>query len=156
SRDSKGSIDAKENTVMGTPDFLSPEQARNLSDVDIRSDLYGLGCTFYFLLTGDVPFPGGPTLEKLLRHCTEEPVPLAKVRPEVPKPVIDIVKKLMAKAPEDRFQTPLEVVEVVSPFVGGSSGFSWNEAVQRADASLAEATPVPAPGHDSDGAVEGL
>src|SRR5262249_38424540 len=57
-------IVTRENTVMGTPDYLSPEQARSLHQTDIRSDLYSLGCTFYFLLTGEVPFPGGNTLEK--------------------------------------------------------------------------------------------
>ena len=56
--------------VMGTPDYLSPEQGRSLAAADIRSDLYSLGCTFYFLLTGEVPFPGGTPLEKLERHAT--------------------------------------------------------------------------------------
>ena len=127
-RDKDGNtIVTKENTVMGTPDFLSPEQARNLHDVDIRSDLYSLGCTFYFLLTGTVPYPGGPTLEKLLRHCSEEPPPVEQFRTDVPKPVIDILRKLMAKEREARFQTPQEVVEALSPFVAGTSGFAWNE-----------------------------
>ena len=57
-----GTILTKDNTVMGTPDYLSPEQARNLHKTDIRSDLYSVGCTFYFLLTGQVLFPGGSTL----------------------------------------------------------------------------------------------
>ena len=57
---------------MGTPDYLSPEQARNLHKTDIRSDLYSLGCTFYFLLTGQVVFPGGGTLDKLIRHGAEK------------------------------------------------------------------------------------
>src|SRR5262249_44838474 len=61
-----GTILVKQNTVMGTPDYLSPEQARDLHSADIRSDLYSLGCTFYYLLTGRVVFPGGTPLEKLL------------------------------------------------------------------------------------------
>ena len=67
-----GTILTKDNTVMGTPDYLSPEQARNLHKTDIRSDLYSIGCTFYFLLTGQVLFPGGSTLDKLIRHGTEK------------------------------------------------------------------------------------
>ena len=67
-----GTILTKDNTVMGTPDYLSPEQARNLHKTDIRSDLYSVGCTFYFLLTGQVLFPGGGTLDKLIRHGTEK------------------------------------------------------------------------------------
>src|SRR5262249_10044174 len=69
------SIVTSQNTVMGTPDYMAPEQARNLHKVDIRSDLYSLGCAFYFLLTGQVPFPGGSTMEKLVRHTTEDATP---------------------------------------------------------------------------------
>ena len=68
-----GTILAKPNTVMGTPDYLSPEQARCLHTVDIRSDLYSLGCTFFFLLTGRSPFAGGTALEKIIRHGTVPP-----------------------------------------------------------------------------------
>ena len=63
---------------MGTPDYLSPEQSRSLHKTDIRSDLYSLGCTFYFLLTGQVPFPGGTPLDKLIRHATERPRPVER------------------------------------------------------------------------------
>ncbi len=112
----------KENTVMGTPDYLSPEQARNLHKADIRSDLYSLGCTFYHLLTGRVPFPGGKVMDKLIRHGTELPQPIAELRADVPAEVIAIVHRLMAKQPEDRFQTPAELVEALVPFaVGGST-----------------------------------
>jgi len=106
---------AKENTVMGTPDFLSPEQSRDLHEADIRSDLYSLGCTFYFLLTGQVPFPGGATADKLIRHNKEEPVPIEQVRADVPKNVADIVRKLMAKKPADRYQTPDELLDALAP-----------------------------------------
>src|SRR5262245_796295 len=110
------SLPAVEQQVMGTPDYLSPEQSRNLHKVDIRSDLYSLGCTFYYLLTGDVPFPGGTTLEKLLRHGSEEAKPVHLVRPDVSPQVSGMVAKLMAKRPEDRYQTPAELAQALSPY----------------------------------------
>jgi serine/threonine-protein kinase len=119
-------IVTKENAVMGTPDYVSPEQARDLHKVDIRSDLYSLGCTFYFLLTGQVPFPGGSTLEKLVRHGTEEPTPVTNLRPEVPAPVAAIVRRLMAKQPAERFQTPAELMAALAPFAVSSPG-TWTD-----------------------------
>jgi serine/threonine protein kinase len=116
----------KENAVMGTPDYVSPEQARDLHKVDIRSDLYSLGCTFYFLLTGQVPFPGGSTLEKLVRHGTEEPTQVINLRPEVPAPVAAIVRRLMAKQPAERFQTPAELIAALAPFAVNSPG-TWSD-----------------------------
>ncbi len=113
-----GTILMKENTIMGTPDYLSPEQARNMHQTDIRSDLYSLGCTFYYLLTAKVLFPGGTTMDKLIRHSTEKP-PLT--RPDVPKEVAAIVMKLLEKRPEDRYQTPGELAAALEPFaVSGS------------------------------------
>jgi serine/threonine-protein kinase len=108
------SIDGR-NVVMGTPDYLSPEQARDVHLVDIRSDLYSLGCTFYFLLTAQVPFPGGTTVDKLVRHTREEPVPVEQLRPDIPLEVADIVRCLMAKEPAKRFQTPAELVIELTP-----------------------------------------
>jgi serine/threonine-protein kinase len=113
---SNDSLMAGENTVLGTPDYLSPEQARNLHHVDIRSDVYSLGCTFYYLLTGRVPFPGGTTLEKLVRHSTEQPPAVEQIRPEVSPPVAAIVRRMMAKDPRQRFQTPAEVATVLARF----------------------------------------
>jgi serine/threonine-protein kinase len=115
------SVPAIEQQVMGTPDYLSPEQGRNLHRVDIRSDLYSLGCTFYYLLTADVPFPGGTTLEKLVRHGSEQPRPVTELRPEVPLAVAALVARLMAKRPEDRFQTPAELAAVLAPFAEHST-----------------------------------
>jgi hypothetical protein len=77
---------------------------------DIRSDLYSLGCTFFFLLTGEVPFPGGPWTERLLRHRLDPPPPLRELRPEVPEAVAAVVARLLAKDPADRFPTPADLI----------------------------------------------
>jgi serine/threonine-protein kinase len=111
-----GTILTKANTVMGTPDFLSPEQARCLHDTDIRSDLYSLGCTFYFLLTGRVLFPGGTSLEKLIRQSAEMPTPIRELRPDLPAPIADMVMRLLAKDPDERYQTPMELAAALEPY----------------------------------------
>lgn len=102
--------------VLGTPDYLAPEQARDLRSVDIRADLYGLGCTFYFMLTGQVPFPGGSALEKVTRHANDEPEPIEELRPVVPPGVVAVAQKLMAKAPADRYQTPRELADAIARY----------------------------------------
>jgi serine/threonine protein kinase len=119
-----GTILVRDNTVMGTPDYVSPEQARNLHDVDIRSDLYSLGCTFYYLLSGRVPFPGGTSVDKLLRHMNEAPAPVQERVPDLPEPVSAIVHRLLAKDPADRFQTPAELIDALTPHAK-TSATSW-------------------------------
>jgi serine/threonine protein kinase len=99
--------------VMGTPDFIAPEQARNSRDVDIRADLYSLGCTLYYLLTGRPPFPEGTVVEKLLMHQLDAPRPVCLYRADTPLAIERIVERLLAKQPVDRFQTPAELVEVL-------------------------------------------
>ena len=74
----------QEGMVMGTPDYIAPEQALESHTVDIRADLYSLGCTFYFLLTGKVPFPGGTLMQKLIKHQYQEPPTVRVLRPDVP------------------------------------------------------------------------
>jgi WD40 repeat protein/tRNA A-37 threonylcarbamoyl transferase component Bud32 len=98
----------QEGAVMGTPDYIAPEQALESHAVDIRADVYALGCTLYHLLTGRPPFPGGTLLQKLRRHEREEPTPIAALRPEVPARLAAVVRKMMAKRPEDRYQTPAD------------------------------------------------
>lgn len=116
STDTGGSIFSVPSIVMGTPDYLSPEQGRDLDQVDIRSDIYSLGCTLYFTLTGEVPFPGGTPLEKIERHASSDPEPLESLRPIVPPEVIEIVRRMMDKQPSGRFSTPAEVAEALEPF----------------------------------------
>ena len=104
--------------VLGTADYMAPEQARNSRAADIRADLYSLGCTLYYLLGGDVPFPGGGATEKLLRHALDAPRPLEELRPDLPPAVAAVVRKLMAKKPEDRYQTPVEAAAALAPLAG--------------------------------------
>jgi eukaryotic-like serine/threonine-protein kinase len=100
---------------VGTPDFTSPEQARDARRVDPRSDLYSLGATLYYLLSGRAPFPGGRELDKLARHQgADRPEPLNRLRPDLPRSVTVVIAHLMAKRPEDRYQTPLEVASALA------------------------------------------
>ncbi|MFO0936979.1 MAG: protein kinase [Gemmataceae bacterium] len=96
--------------LLGTADFMAPEQANDARSVDTRSDIYSLGCTLYFLLTGTVPYPGGNLLEKLMRHATEPAPSVEDSRPDVPANVTAVIRKCMAKRPDDRYQTPRELV----------------------------------------------
>ncbi len=105
----------RDGTVVGTPDYMAPEQAKNSSAVDHRADLYSLGCTLYFLLAGQPPFAMGTPIEKLLKHQLDAPLPLQALRPEISGDVAATVARLMAKKPADRFQTAGEVAEALAP-----------------------------------------
>ena len=93
----------REGTTVGTVDYMSPEQARDSRATSIRSDIYSLGCTFWFLLTGQPPYPGGDIAEKLARHCSAKPPELAGFRPEATLALNRLLHKMMAKRPENRF-----------------------------------------------------
>lgn len=100
---------------VGTADYISPEQARNsAAGADIRTDIYSLGCTLYHLLAGTPPFSGKSIMQKLIKHQTEEPVPIQTLRPDVPESLALVIKKMMAKLPEDRFPTPSVVAVALS------------------------------------------
>jgi serine/threonine-protein kinase len=103
-------------TVIGTPDYLAPEQATNSRLVDIRADLYSLGCTFYYLLTGQPPFPEGTAIEKLFKHIEEPPRPIQELRPSIPPQVAAVIHKLLAKKAGERYQQPAEVAALLEPF----------------------------------------
>jgi serine/threonine protein kinase len=106
-------------SVVGTADYLSPEQAANPHGVDIRGDIYSLGCTLYFLLTGQTPFDGTTVMQKIMQHQSVEPVPVEKLNPEVPPALAAIIRRMMAKKPEARFQTPAAVAIALKPLCRG-------------------------------------
>jgi serine/threonine protein kinase len=101
--------------VLGTADYLAPEQALD-SHVDIRADIYSLGATFYFCLTGRGPFEGGTAAQKLIWAQTRTPEPIRSLHPEVPPEMVAVVEKMMAKEADRRYQTPREVVEALAPW----------------------------------------
>lgn len=109
------------NAVIGTPNFIAPEQARNSRHGDIRSDLYSLGCTFYYVLTGQLPFERRNLVEVLMAHCLDLPTPIRDLRPQTPKPFAALVERLMAKPPDARFQSPGELLEALAAAPPGGS-----------------------------------
>jgi serine/threonine protein kinase len=104
--------------VMGTPDYMAPEQWLNPHRVDVRADLYSLGCSFYHLLAGKPPFSAPDWKIKRQRHLSDEAIPIERLRPEVPPEVGAMIRRLMAKDSEDRYQTPAELAEELEPWCG--------------------------------------
>jgi tRNA A-37 threonylcarbamoyl transferase component Bud32 len=103
----------RDGSVIGTPDYIAPEQLEDPRGVDIRADLYSLGCTFYFLLSGQVPFPGGNLVQKLDRQRWHTAPSVNQIRRDVPPALAAVVRRLMAKHPDDRYQTPGELVQAL-------------------------------------------
>jgi len=102
-------------SVLGTADYLAPEQALDSHGVDIRADIYSLGATFYFCLTGQPPFNEGTVAQKLIWHQTRQPKPIRQLRPEVPEQLAAIINKMMEKDRLKRYQTPSQVSESLAP-----------------------------------------
>jgi len=122
---------AHEENVLGTADYLAPEQARSSHDVDARADLYSLGCTLYFLLTGHAPFPEGSLAQRIAKHQTEMPADIREDRPNCPQSLVNICKKMIQKKPERRYASAREVLGVLQHWLtvrgkpmdtGGASG----------------------------------
>jgi serine/threonine protein kinase/FKBP-type peptidyl-prolyl cis-trans isomerase/WD40 repeat protein len=102
--------------MLGTPDYVAPEQTLDATNADVRADIYSLGCTLYYLLAGHAPFKGKSLFEILQAHQSMEAKPLDLERPDVPEEVAAIVAKMMAKDPAQRFEQPKEVAQALSPF----------------------------------------
>jgi eukaryotic-like serine/threonine-protein kinase len=148
-------------SLMGTPDFLAPEQARNPIGCDHRADLYALGCTLYYLITGRIPFPRGGVTERLMQHATEYAEPMAAIRCQrllddarrsgrqladeeltVPAEVEALVRRLMAKHPDDRYATAADAARAIGAVLERID----DEALSRTPApDVTLPTPFPSP-----------
>jgi serine/threonine protein kinase len=112
----------KSGQMLGTPDYIAPEQTLDAHKADIRADIYSLGCTLYFLLSGGPPFQETSLFEILKAHHERDPKPLYLVRPDVPTELAAVVAKMMAKDPTKRYQTPAEVAKALVPFFKPGQG----------------------------------
>jgi serine/threonine protein kinase len=103
--------------ILGTADYLAPEQGINTHDVDIRADIYSLGATLYFCLAGRAPFAGGSLHQKLLSHHMDEPQPIRELRPEAHTGLAAVLERMMAKDRAHRYPTPAAVAAALAPWV---------------------------------------
>ena len=107
----------REGATLGTFDYVAPEQARHSHAADIRSDIYSLGCTLYHMIAGQVPFPYPSLPEKLFGHQMLEPIPLNQLVPGVPEGLIEVVRRIMRKSPDERYATPVQVARALEPYL---------------------------------------
>lgn len=103
--------------VVGVADYLAPEQALDSERIDGRADIYSLGCTLYFLLVGQAPFPTGTITERLLKLQIAEPQPIGDIRPDVPAALVKICETMMAKKPSYRYQSAAEVISDITTWL---------------------------------------
>ncbi len=102
--------------VMGTPDYMSPEQGWDTASVDIRGDIYSLGCTLFRLIGGRIPFVGDNPLQVLMARCYKDAPSVRSIRPEIPEAVDAVVRRMTLRDPDCRYQTPQEVADALAPF----------------------------------------
>jgi serine/threonine protein kinase len=116
--------DPRAGKIVGTADYISPEQIRSPLDVQPVSDIYSLGCTLYYTACGKVPFPGGDTASKLKRHLEETPWHPRKFSPDLPEDFVDIIADMMDKDPQKRIPTAAEVAARLEPWAGSPDTLS--------------------------------
>ncbi|NLS91591.1 MAG: protein kinase [Planctomycetaceae bacterium] len=129
---------------MGTADYMAPEQVADTHSVDIRADLYSLGCTFYKILAGQPPFGGvqySSSFDKMMAHRKETPPAIQEFRPDLPKKVVAVLEQMLAKDPDERFQRPSDLAESLYPLCAGAN---LPEMIEKAW-QAAETAPMPQP-----------
>jgi len=135
-------VDFNASRVVGTPDFISPEQYKAPESVTVASDIYSLGCSLYYLLTGKVPFPGGKTKDKLRRHCDETPWHPRRFNPNIPEELVDVIADMMEKDPSKRLPSCDEVITRLEPWTADDTAIPQQLEIR------SPWTPPPLP-HDS-------
>ena len=131
---------------LGTPDYVAPEQAEDARTSDIRADIYSLGSSFYFLLTGEIPFPGASVVQKLRKQMAEPP-PSARAKRDEVSPALDgLVRRMMARSPLERPQTPAELVEMIESVMRGGTVTASRSGSIPATALVGTGHPTPFPG----------
>ncbi len=113
--------------IVGTADFLAPEVIVSPSEVRSISDVYSLGCTLYYAVTGKVPFPGGDTANKLRRQLDETPIPPQRLNPALEPEFIAVIDAMMQKRPEDRIATAAEAIARLKPWTDSADDNVWRE-----------------------------
>ncbi len=129
----------QEGVFMGTPEYVSPEQAVNARTADIRADVYSLGCTLYALLAGRPPFRGETVMATVLAQIEKEPPPLTRLRAEVPAELWSVVAKMLAKDPAARYQTPGEAARALAPFTRSAAAGRGTQTQAKAEPSETQA-----------------
>jgi serine/threonine protein kinase len=146
-----------EGVLLGTPDYMAPEQARDARVADIRADIYSLGCVLYHLLAGQPPFPDTNIISQMIRHATETPRPLKELNSAVPEGLQQILNWMLAKEPAQRYPTPERAAQALQMFLAAGTDtlsapesdprmrpyLSWLE-VETGKAALAKMATIPA------------
>ncbi|MCS7046743.1 MAG: protein kinase, partial [Gemmataceae bacterium] len=132
------------NSVTSGLDCASPESIMDPTNLTPAGDQYSLGCTLYYLLAGRYPFPDGNAAEKMMAHQFQTPTPLAELNPEVPPGLVQVVEKLMQKAPDARYESAAEAVEALRPWGNSSSGAVARPAARKSSGLLPRPKPTPA------------
>jgi len=124
--------------AIGTPDYISPEQAMGSADIDIRSDIYSLGATFYHMVTGQLPFSGIDAVSVMRKHATEPLVAPRLRRPSLPLPVNLVILRMMEKNTAARYQQPAQLIRDLEAIQGGQSPPTFRASLEKGLAPGAE------------------